>query len=409
MSPLWVLVGTFVTFVFLSLSSYFLSSLNAIYIKTTKARQILQKKKKIQNQTLTCRNCFWFFWLLPLMYQKTFKNVWEVSKICIIYRLQTYIFTVQWSIQIPAFPAAWPVSSHDWLVVFQTDFLLSVVVDPQSVLCCIMFSVSDMGALLWRSRWGQWGYDRFAHHHDDDWPTRLFKHCKNQKVNTLNLYYCFLFWNLLPFSFSVSPLAVWTLFFGSALSSFILKKTSFSSIKSFQSHDQRSHEKIYLLDLIQFDRLQSLEMKSSTLALISALFLSLDWLLRCDLRGWPAAPRGPPSLALRWPRTQLNIEQRPDKRANIPCSPLMSPAKRTGSTLGPLGFIYPFFLALQRVDWGVKFVRCLSCDRLTTSHTHTAFHIPKELHVAFSWFTLSVFIFSVSHWSVMFEKDSWQE
>lgn len=49
----------------------------------------------------------------------------------------------------------------------------------------------------------------------------------------------------------------------------------------------------------------------------------------------------------------------------------MSPAKRTGSTLGPLGFIYPFFLALQRVDWGVKFVRCLSCDRLTTSHTHS--------------------------------------
>lgn len=74
----------------------------------------------------------------------------------------------------------------------------------------------------------------------------------------------------------------------------------------------------------------------------------------------------------------------PDKRVNIPCSPLMSPAKRTGSTLGPLGFIYPFFLAVQRVDWGVKFVRCLSCDCLTTSHTHTAFEIPKELHVAFS-------------------------
>lgn len=36
------------------------------------------------------------------------------------------------------------------------------------------------------------------------------------------------------------------------------------------------------------------------------------------------------------------------------------------------GFYLPFsFLAPQRVDWGVKFVRCLSCDRLTTSHTHT--------------------------------------
>lgn len=85
----------------------------------------------------------------------------------------------------------------------------------------------------------------------------------------------------------------------------------------------------------------------------------------------------------------------------------MSPAKRTGSTLGPLGFIYPFFLVLQRVDWGVKFVRCLSCDRLTTSHT--SFQSTKDLHVAFSWFTLSVFIFSTRQWSVMFEKDFWQE
>lgn len=92
-------------------------------------------------------------------------------------------------------------------------------------------------------------------------------------------------------------------------------------------------------------------------------------------------PRGPPSLALRWPPDAAKYRGAavisPDKRANIPCSPLMSPAKRTGSTLGPLGFIYPFFLALQRVDWGVKFVRCLSCDRLTTSHTQP-FRFPKS-------------------------------
>ncbi|KAG7225834.1 hypothetical protein INR49_014355, partial [Caranx melampygus] len=66
-------------------------------------------------------------------------------------------------------------------------------------------------------------------------------------------------------------------------------------------------------------------------------------------------------MALRWPPDAAKYRGAAvislDKRANIPCSPLMSPAKRTGSTLGPLGFIYPFFLALQRVDWGVKFVR----------------------------------------------------
>ena len=88
------------------------------------------------------------------------------------------------------------------------------------------------------------------------------------------------------------------------------------------------------------------------------------------------SPRVHP-LALCWPPGSAQYRGASvislDKRANIPCSPLMSPAKRTWSTLGPLGFIYPFFLAPQRVDRGVKFVRCLRqcvCDRLTTSHSH---------------------------------------
>lgn len=137
--------------------------------------------------------------------------------------------------------------------------------------------------------------------------------------------------------------------------------------------------------------------------LISVLFLSLDWLLRswpqrvtCETPGRPlVGPTLAPDTAKYRGAAVISL----DKRVNIPCSPLMSPAKRTGSTLGPLGFIYPFFLALQRVDWGVKFVRCLSCDRLTTSHT--AFQSTKDLHVAFSWFTLSDFIFSTRHWSVL--------
>lgn len=116
--------------------------------------------------------------------------------------------------------------------------------------------------------------------------------------------------------------------------------------------------------------------------LVSALFLSLDWLLRWWPQrvtcGAPGSPLAGPTLAPDAAKYRGAAVISPDKRANIPCSPLMSPAKRTGSTLGPLGFIYPFFLALQRVDRGVKFVRCLSCDRLTTSHTHTAFQIPKR-------------------------------
>lgn len=87
---------------------------------------------------------------------------------------------------------------------------------------------------------------------------------------------------------------------------------------------------------------------------------------------WPVAPRGRPP---RWPRAGPGHRGAsvipPDKRANIPCSPLMSPAKRTGSTLGPLGFIYPFLFgpAKTRPRRQVGQVP-FSCDRLTTSRTH---------------------------------------
>lgn len=105
--------------------------------------------------------------------------------------------------------------------------------------------------------------------------------------------------------------------------------------------------------------MQSLEVKSSTLTGCQSLFLLYFFLWigfsDRDLSGWPVEPRGPPSLALRWPRTQLNTEERPssplDKRATVACSPLMSPAKRTGSTLGPLGFIYPFLFFCNAKSW----------------------------------------------------------
>lgn len=157
--------------------------------------------------------------------------------------------------------------------------------------------------------------------------------------------------------------------------------------ESVQSHHQHSHEKMYLLDLIQFDRMQSLEMKSSTLTGCQSHFCFISFSGLVTQTVTSEGDLWSPGVPSRWPyagpRTQLNTGERPsscqDKRANIPCSPLMSPAKRTGSTLGPLGFIYPFFLASQRVDRGVKFVRCLGCDRLTTSHTQRSLsHSPKS-------------------------------
>lgn len=95
------------------------------------------------------------------------------------------------------------------------------------------------------------------------------------------------------------------------------------------------------------------------------------------------APRGPPiagpTLALDTAKYRGPSVISPDKRANILCSPLMSPAKRTGSTLGPLGFIYPFFLALQRVDGRQvgQVPHLWPSDHIT--HTHTwPFTFPKS-------------------------------
>lgn len=84
-----------------------------------------------------------------------------------------------------------------------------------------------------------------------------------------------------------------------------------------------------------------------------------------------SSPQGSPSLAPGAAKHKGASVILPDKKANVPSSPLMSPAKRTGSPLGPLGFIDPFILPLQRVDRGVKFVRCSGWDLLTTSDTHT--------------------------------------
>lgn len=93
-----------------------------------------------------------------------------------------------------------------------------------------------------------------------------------------------------------------------------------------------------------------------------------------DLRS-PRVPSGWPNAG---PRRKLNTEEserhHAGQKASVMCSPLTSPAKRTGSTLGPQGFIYPFF-----------FFFC-SCKESTgrqvcqVPHDRHA-HGPKELHV----------------------------
>lgn len=132
--------------------------------------------------------------------------------------------------------AAQSVLSDEWHLLFQIDCLCDSF--PQSVFCCFVFAMSDMGALLWRSQWGQWGYDRFTHHHDDH------KHM-SKLINTVKLketFKCtmFLFLNI----DCVSPLTVWMSFFHSDSSLFTSKlpllKSPSVKIKSF-SHTINIH------------------------------------------------------------------------------------------------------------------------------------------------------------------------
>lgn len=89
-----------------------------------------------------------------------------------------------------------------------------------------------------------------------------------------------------------------------------------------------------------------------------------------------------PRVPSRWPnagpRRKLNTEESErhliGQKANVMCSPLMSPAKRTGSTLGPLGFIYPFFFFFcSRKESTGRQVRQVPQERHTPG--------PKALHV----------------------------
>ena len=125
----------------------------------------------------------------------------------------------------------------------------------------------------------------------------LSRHLSSQCVNVF-LWFCFI-----PFySKAASP-----------------QKALSLKNKSFQSHDQHSHEKMFLLDLIQFDRMQSLEMKSSTLTGCQSNFCSISFsglvaqIMTSEGDLWsPGVPS--PCRPYAGPRTQLNTEEWPSSR-----------------------------------------------------------------------------------------------
>lgn len=258
------------------------------------------------------------------------------------------------------------------------------------VLCCIMFPVLDTGVLLWRSGWGHWGCDCFTQ--PPRWPL-IFNQWDVEMLNSdyFHSQYCLLFKTftntyLVNMLKSVPAMCI-------QKQALPPPKKTFHSVPTITFTWEHSFAHSLWTHALTWDQVfHPLWLPISFLLFFFSF--SIGYSDR-DLRAWPE-PWGPLLLALCLPPGAAKYRGAavilPDKRANIPCSPLMSPAKRTGSTLGPLGLIYPFFLLLQRVDWGVKFVRCLSCDRLTTSHSHTALQIPKEPHAALSWFTLSGFM-----------------
>lgn len=129
-----------------------------------------------------------------------------------------------------------------------------------------------------------------------------------------------------------------------------------------------------------------------------------------DLRrpGVPLTPVAPsPALTLAPLDTAQHravADVSPDKRLSVPGSPLMSPAKRTGSTLGPLGFYLPAFFFISPLPppaaWAVKVCQVPPSDHVTSRSTHGLLRFPIELLEALSRFRLSVSISSAGHSSV---------
>lgn len=253
-----------------------------------------------------------------------------------------------------SFLRARPVVLDKWLELFETDFLPCVVVVPQSALCCFMFLVSDTGALLWRSQRGQRGYDRFTHHHHDD-------HCICGRLVCLSAVRKKKKLIFFPSqSIAATRLASLTvchslclLFLQSSQKLPATKLESPSAKLEASSHTINIHRRKSIckvsFSLTTCSHLRWSIRPSLAANLTPALFHSLDWLLR----SWPqrvtyealGCPLAGPVLAPDAAEHRGAAVNSPDKRLSAPHSPLMSPTKRTESTLGPLGFIYPFFLA----------------------------------------------------------------
>lgn len=121
--------------------------------------------------------------------------------------------------------------------------------------------------------------------------------------------------------------------------------------------------------------MQSLEMKSSAFTGCksgSCWIGYWDWPLRLTY-GAPGSPFTGPTLAPGHSSTQRRAAViSPDKRGERTVLAPHESNQAHGEHIRTSGFYLPFLLmSLQRVDWGVKFVRC----HMTTSHT--AFEIPR--------------------------------
>lgn len=245
------------------------------------------------------------------------------------------------------------------------------------VLCCIMFPVLDTGVLLWRSGWGHWGCDCFTQ--PPRWPL-IFNQWDVEMLNSdyFHSQYCLLF-KTFTNTYLVNMLK-------SVPAMCIQKQALPPPKKPFHS-----------VPTITFTREHSFAHSLWTHALtwdqvFHPLWLPISFLLFFfsfsigysdrDLRAWPE-PWGPLLLALCLPPGAAKYRGAavilPDKRANIPCSPLMSPAKRTGSTLGPLGLIYPFFCSCKE-STEASSLSGASAVTVWPHHTLTQpFRFPKSL------------------------------
>lgn len=170
---------------------------------------------------------------------------------------------------------------------------------PQSVLCCFVSVMSDMVALLWRSQRGQWGNDRFTHYHDDHY--HLTKHVNAVKLEKTFKCTKMFFFNI-ALCLCVSPLSVSFFYSDSSLFTPKLPNLETPSVKIKSFSHTINIQKRKLICWISFSLTAHSHLKWSQPhwlpVIISALFLSRDWLLRLWPQGVTYGALGSPFAGL---------------------------------------------------------------------------------------------------------------